>query len=218
MLHRLRNWLRPRLADGCWYPAFRKSVGRINARFSLRHKFKRWLAAGEVEAPKGASELYQLVLLVVATGWVILLTHPLLPVLAAPLMQIAGAGIATYFIIELFVFSLDWIFVAELPLESYRRSLATFLVSLAEIAFLFFILLSLGNCIEQASHPLLVAYTNLAAMAGLRLVSVADTTVCIVAAHFQRLLAAILMLIIVASLVGAVIRPEKGDEKIGSQT
>jgi hypothetical protein len=218
MFERVRGWLRPRLAQGFWYPSFRTLVGRIHSNCSLGHRFKRWLAAGEEEAPQGASELYQAIILLTALLWAALLRNPPYPVFAQPVLRDAGIVIAAYFILELFVFSVDWIFVAEKPLESYRRSLATFLVSLVEVAVLFFISFSLAGCYRNSIQPLLGSYQSLVGMASLQLVPVNETALCTVGAHFERLLAAVLMLIIVASLVGAVVREQKGDPGIGSET
>ena len=49
---------------------------------------------------------------------------------------IAGL-LPAYLILELFVFSLVWIFVEKNPLESYRRSLGTYLFALIEFGLLF---------------------------------------------------------------------------------
>ncbi len=212
-ISRLFNQLRARLRqcfkEGFWFPGFRSAIAYSNSHFFFGYKFKRWLAQGEEDAPPGASEFYQFILIVIAVAWVLTVNSPLHPILYRAGFRILGGGIAGYFILEMFIFSLDWIFSARLPLESYRRSLATMLLSLIEVALFFFIFLSLANCHELQRSPIVDSYENVIAFISLQLPKVSDTALCCFTAHFQRLVGAVILVIITASLIGEVIREQK---------
>jgi hypothetical protein len=209
----LRDCLRQCFKEGFWFPGFQRRLYSFHSWFSLSYRFKRWLAEGEEDAPPGASEFYQVILFVIAVVWVLTVNSPLHPILYRPFFRIVGGAAAGYFILEMFIFSLDWIFSAPLRLESHKRSLATMLLSLIEVALFFFVFLSLANC-HELQHSLIVdSYENVIAFISLQLPPVRDTALCCFTAHFQRLVGAVILAIVIASLVGAVVREEKKEDK-----
>ena len=127
-------------------------------------------------------------------------------------MTVAGVT-AAYFIGDLLVFSLHWTFVANRKLKSYRRSLATFLVNLVvELPLLFTVLFSAAGCFTPAHSPWSALYSILTAVLSLQLPAVGTQQLCQAVAHYQVLVAVVVLGIIVASIVGAVIRDEKPAE------
>src|SRR5688572_14117560 len=110
MLTRIRNWLRARLTAGFWFPLFQRVIGFLYTRFSLGYHLKRWLANGG-EPPRGASELYQVVLLAGAITWVGLISGSGQPALRTSGTWWLGVAAVLYVVTELFLFSLHWVFV-----------------------------------------------------------------------------------------------------------
>lgn len=199
--------------EGFWFPAFQACVKYVNSHFSVCNRLNRRFANGE-NAPLGVGELYQVLLIIIGVVWLILIDRPLHPIFQTQIFRLFGSIIAAYIIFELFVFSLDWIFVAEDPLESYRRSLATFLFSIIQVSLFFVILFILSACYGSSFDIWESAYTNTFGIISIRLVPLKNEGICSVYSEFQRIIGATLMVIIVASLVGAVIRKErKSDEE-----
>ena len=206
MLEQIRTRLRASLEKGFWFPRFCAIIDFAYSRFSLGAHFNRWLANGG-DAPKGVSELYQVVLVLIGFVWVLVVDSPIHPALTSQPLQLVGILIALYWITELFVFSLHWTFVATGELEAIRRSLATFLLNLVEIALFFAIVFTLTGCRSMTGWTAI--YDSITSVFNLRLVAVQDNLCCRVAAHYEIIVAGTLLAIIIASLVGAVVRPEK---------
>lgn len=208
MLQRFRAWLRTTLKEGFWFPAFRYFVDRAYKRISLGNWFNRWLTDGE-RAPSGATELYQFVLILIGAGWLFMVNRPAHPIFASQIFQVPGFFAALYPITELFLFSLHWTFVATGELHSIRRSLAAFLLNLFELAIYFSIAFALAGCSKNYTAGWAAFYDNFRSIFNLELVAVRETAVCQFSAHYEIVVAATLLVIIIASLVGAVVRPEK---------
>ena len=208
MLERLRARLRASLEKGFWFPLFCWIIDTVYNRLSLGRFFNVWLANGG-EAPRGASELYQFALVIVGLAWVWLVDSPIHPALTSWPLQFVGILVALYWITELFVFSLHWAFVAKGPLVAARRSLAAFMLNLIEIALFFAIVFALADCRDSDMAGWLTVYDSITSVFNLQLVTVRDTLGCHIAAHYEIIVAGILLVIIIASLVGAVVRLDK---------
>jgi len=194
------------LKEGFWFPAFQRLINFHYTRLSLGFRFKNWLTVGD-EAPRGAAELYQILVILLGAGLLALVssTNPLPDWLA-----VTATIVAVYFTGDLLVFSLHWTFVADRKLKSYRRSLATFLLNLAVQVPLFFTLLySANGCLTSAMPPWSALYSTLASVLSIQLPTLKAEPVCAAFAHYQVFVATIVLGIIVASIVGAVIREEK---------
>lgn len=138
-----------------------------------------------------------------------MINRPLSPGLSHWVVRTIAGLLPTYFILELFVFSLVWIFVEKKPLESYRRSLGTYLFALFELGLLFSVVFSLASCPEPFTSPLNLALDSFEAIAFLEVASVTPGYKCMAIGQIQRVLGALIVLIIVASLVGKVFREEE---------
>lgn len=209
MLDQLRQKLRRALAKGFWFPAVQCSITFVHERFSLNVRFNRWLASNS-KSPPGASELYQFLIVVFVVAWVSLLDNPLHPAFTTLIARLVGVVVALYFITELLIFALHWTFVATGELHAVRRSLAGFLVNLFEVALLFSVALSLAGC--QSHRGWTGVYENVRSVFKLELSTTARGPSCQVLGHYEVVVAATLLVIVIASLVGAVARSEKNDQ------
>ena len=202
-MQRLRHTLRKRLRDGFWFPALQRAVGWLGDYASIGNRFIRWVDDdGTRKGPAGAAELYVAFTLIVGVGWLALITHSV-PVLAAGPVRFIGAAFAIYRVVEIGLFSLDWVFVAQGRLQSERRSLACFLVNLFEVAVFSSIAAILGGCLGPLP-TLSVLYNSLVAIFGLGLVEVGPGCACLVIAHTELLVAATVISVVLANLIGSV--------------
>src|SRR3972149_6820799 len=55
------------LKEGFWFPAFQRLINFHYTRLSLGFRFKNWLNVGD-EAPRGAAELYQILVILLGAG------------------------------------------------------------------------------------------------------------------------------------------------------
>jgi len=204
----LRSRLRSCFEDGFWFNKFQSLISYLNRNFSLGNRFKWWLAEND-EAPPGAAEFYQSLITILGLIWFVILPYLPPQILNSSLFRAVGSVVSGYFLIELFVFALDWIFVAKPPLESHRRSLGTYLLSLIQITLYFSIFFSHANCIDPYQPSLGLFFNNIKSFVSLQPVQVNDIGICLAASQYRLLNGAILMAIIVASLIGAIVREEK---------
>lgn len=201
--------MRPRLRmleQGFWFPRLTRLLSAIY-RYLPGTIFNRWL-----NDVAGASELYQFIMLLIAVVWLSFVQMPLHPVFATAPFAMIGIFLAVIRPSEILLFSLHWVFVANDPLFSVRRSLACFFLNLLEIAFFFAIMSQLASCSLIPSSPWSVVYGNLAAIFKLELVPrPPGASWCSFLAHYQVIVAGVILPITIASLVGGVLRSEKKD-------
>ena len=212
---RLRNFLREFLEKGFWFHRFQSAIKVVHESTSIGFKFKRWVAAGDVHTPPGAPELYQIILLFIAIAWVAAIRTPANSLFASIGARIFGIIIAGYFIFELLLFLLDWVFVEGIPIEDYRRSLATLIVASVEVAFLFSVLFALTGCQDFSRAPIVKAYHNWQSLVKLDAVDVTGSLGCAILAQTQWMLGALLVGVIIASLLGPIVRPERKTDRSG---
>lgn len=197
--------IRRKLADGFWYPPFQDALEWAYDNLSIGHRFVRIFSLYGYE-PLGASELWQFIVVLCGAIWLTLVHRPLHHVLSAPPLQWIGIIVAAALMADLLLFSLHWTFVANKPLESVRRSLATSLLSLIEVAIYFSIFLSLSDCLSVPRPASGIFYDQMAAILKVRLPSVSPSCFCQTVAHFELIVGGSILVIIVASLVGEVVR------------
>jgi len=212
MKNKLRSKFRSCFKEGFWFYRFQNIIGYLNRKCSIGNRFKWWLAE-EDEAPPGAAEFYQAVITSIGLIWFLLLPSIPYQIYNNTLYRILGSVISGYFILELFMFSLDWIFVAKPPLESHRRSLGTYILSLIQITLFYSIFFSHANCIEPYQSSMGLVIENIKSFVSLQLIQVPDCGLCQAASNFRLLNGVTLMAIIFASLVGVIVRPQKEPEK-----
>jgi hypothetical protein len=146
---------------------------------------------------------------VVAVIWLFLIDHGP-PSLSAEAIRVLAALVPAYFILELFLFCLHWIFVSE-RIASSRRSLALFCFNLFELAFLFSIIHILVGCANEPSVRKTV-YANLSSVFGLSLVSTPSAMSCSLISHTELVVSVTLVMVVIAGLVGTIVPPDKGDD------
>ena len=201
-LDSLRKWLTSQLKTGFWFPVLTRILDRTY-KILPGTKFSVWL-----EHADGAPELCGLLTLVVGLLWLAVIQMGAHPALSSPLVQHLSSVVPMVRVTEILLFSLHWVFSANAPLRSVRRSLAAFFLNLVEIAVMFSILRLLGRCTEES--PARVLWQSLSANFQLEAVAhPAGPSWCGFLAHFQTVLAGLVLTIAIASLVGGVLREEK---------
>lgn len=209
---RLADWL----AEGFWVHRLVNVIRWTYLRLSLGYAFNRWLTRNG-RAPEGASEAYQAVVLVAGIAWLGLIDRPLWWIFDTPLARFAGLAIVLYRLTEIFVFALHWVLVADGRLGAIRRSLAGFVVNVCELALWSPIAFLLAGCVVSPTHRLKLVYDHLRAVWSLELVnSNAPGLCCNLLSHYEIIVAGTLLLIVVASLVGGVLREEYRNTPNGS--
>jgi len=209
MLTSARDWLRTKLSAGLWFPWLQAAIRFLYTKFCLSYRFKTWLADGR-DPPPGASELFLAVVLALGVIWFSIIDAALHPLLRAAGFRVLGVGIVLYVVTDLFLFSLHWTFVDTGRLHAIRRSLAGFLLNLIEIALYFSIAFSLLACPAPSTKHWTLLYDNLRAVFTLQLaIDAKEAPTCYLLAHYEVIVAATLLIIVIASLVGEVVRKEK---------
>ncbi len=204
----LKECLAAWLENGFWFHRLVTIIRWAYLHLSLGYAFNRWLTRNG-QAPEGASEAYQAVVLVVGITWLGFIESPVWWIFETRIARFAGSAIVLYRVTEVFVFALHWILAAEGRLGAIRRSLAGFVVNLCELAVWFPIAFLLVGCVASPIHKLRLAYDHLHAVWSLELANTSPGGLfCRVFSHYEIIVAGTLLLIVVASLVGGVLREE----------
>jgi hypothetical protein len=129
--------------------------------------------------------------------------------------RIVGAWFAVYLMIDIFVFTVKWIFVDIVPLEDVRRSLFFFFINIFEIALFSSIALILFRCTSKS--PWCAVYESLRSIFKIELFEISDhcTHVSKFVIHFQLIVGVLLILIVIAGLAGSI---RKGKDGKGDKT
>ncbi len=130
-MSRIAHWLQKR--GGFWFPAVRWFLDRLFRALSLSRCLNAYLHRKSLGGP-WVSELYQLFVVLLGLGLIALIEWP---VLTGSVWIVFGLIVAFYRVLEILLFSLHWLLVAEGPVESYRRSLLGFLINFFEIGLFF---------------------------------------------------------------------------------
>lgn len=208
-LLRLWKWLRNRLADGFWFHRVSRGIRWLHDHTSLGNLFKGWIRGPYAHTLPGAPEAYQAFVFLTAGTWVFFIRTPPNDAFTTGVAHCVGYTFAGYLLYELFVFLLDWLITEGMPLENYRRALATLFVSSAEVALLFSALFELQGCSTLELQPLRSAYGNWIRLLRLEHVGEETTGWCGFFAHAQWWMGLLLVGVIIASLLGPVVRPER---------
>jgi hypothetical protein len=130
------EWLNSRLGDSIFKGHFAPCVAWCASHLSVNNRWQqlvrsRLKISDLKKVPPWVSELYLCASFVV--GVVFLLIVQCVP----PWLAYFVAGIALYRTFEIALFAVNWIFTAKASLHSYKRSLAGFMVNIAEVVVFF---------------------------------------------------------------------------------
>jgi hypothetical protein len=209
LLQSVRDFLRSSLRDGFWFHRFVHLINIIHSRFSIVNRFDYWLSLGGRDYVRGGTELIQCVIVVLGVVWLGVVQLPLHPFLFSPLARLLGFVASLYVIAELFVFMLHWVFAANAPLHSKRRSLALFIANIPQLAVFFAIMFVLAGCRSDAIAWYDLLVEHLGALVKLDAIPFQRWSHCWWFAHFELLMGTMVLTIVIASLVGAIVRDER---------
>jgi hypothetical protein len=200
MIQRLQNY------GGFWFPAVKLSIDRLFRTLSLGYRLNDYL---DKKSLGGAwvSEVYGLLGPVIGLLWIGLIEWP---VLTGTVWIVIGLLVVFYRVLEILLFTIHWLFVAEGPVKSYRRSLLGFIINLCEIGIFFTIAYLLLGCFVPPKSASSALYENLGSAFSLERVSgLRQANWIHVIAWFQLAICWVLVVLIVANVVGAIGRGEK---------
>jgi hypothetical protein len=112
-------------------------------------------------------------------------------------------------LLDTLAFALHWIFVAKGQLESYRRSLVSFLLNLCEVALVATLLFHTSGCLGRDASIWTTLYSQLGNVFRISLASEgAASPYCAIVAHGQLVTAWTLLLIVITVVVSGITRGE----------
>ena len=208
------NMTRSFLADG-WFSSFFqpaiKFISNFFPRFwlNLLYKFRK-----KKEPCRGLSEYYVLTRLLLGVFWLSLINIPPMPFMSSYSAGIIGACFAIYLMMDIFVFTVGWIFVDTVPVEDVRRSLFFFFINIFELALFSSIALILFGC--SSKSPWWVVYESFRSIFKIELFEIPDycTDYGKFVIHFQLIIGVLLILVVIAGLAGSI---RKGKDEKGSR-
>ena len=199
------KWLDRTLSAGLYTGPLRSLIDWADRHLSLNGVFKRFIRArlgvsAGTKTPSWVSEFYQLSSFVV--GILLLLVARFAP----PWAGLISAVVALYRPFEIFLFATAWIFIHTDPLHSYKRSLAGFIMNLAEVV-VFFAAAYLGlGLIECPAHVSTALYSSLRTTVTIGPAATADPPTSSVGGALlmaQISVSYFLTIVVIASVVGA---------------
>jgi hypothetical protein len=203
------------LTDGWFFSLFQPSIEFISKFFPgfwLNFLYK---CRKKKEPPCGLSDLYVLVCLILGALWLSLINIPPMPFMSSCSARVVGAWFAVYLMIDIFVFTVKWIFVDNAPVEDVRRSLFFFFINIFEIALFSSIALILFGCTSKS--PWCAVYESFRSIFKIELFEISDhcTHVGKFVIHFQLIAGVLLILVVIAGLAGSI---RKGKDEKGAKT
>jgi len=202
-------------AKGLYFPLL-ISILRALERLSIGFWIKRHIKhrghtdkSGE-KAPPWVSELYQLVFVVL--GCLAIVFVDVLAVNA--FMKWLGISIFVYRIGDILIFTLNWIFVHDVRLQMYRRSIAGFFLNLGELAIYMSVISLLGNCTSKHIGKYELIYEHLSGILSFSLPKLETCLpLCQILSAAELFLSVLLILVVIAGLVGGILRKEVSENK-----
>jgi hypothetical protein len=205
MIQRLLSAIGERWPRGFYLPLLESILGVLSAASPgtiLNKAIKK--AVGSDHTPAWVSELYCVAWLIVEAALLALSSVPWPRALA-----IACSIVLSLRLLDIVTFALHWVFVARGKLESYRRSLFSFLLNLVEVAVVAAALFRIARCTPGATTPWTALYAQLADLFSITLAREAQGgRFCSVVAHVELITAWILLLIVVTVVVSGITRGE----------
>lgn len=194
---------------GFWFPILKDIIKFIYEKFSICFYFQLFIAKHRTieKSPPWVAECYSLTVFILALVWSSLI-YVDFSLFKTTIFRNLGAGVAIYFILEIFFFSLKWTFVDRDPIHSTRRALAGFILNIFEVAIYSTIALILLDCTDKTKSQYDIIYDNLSDSFNLTLYLTDNIRCCKVVAHIELITVTILITIAIAALVGGVLRKE----------
>lgn len=118
-----------------------------------------------------------------------------------------------YRLFEILVFILNWIFVHEVPVHSYRRSIAGFFLNVVELSLYVSVISLLGGCVPTPIGKYALIHEHLVGIFTLNLPKMKTYPGCQVLSSGEFFLSLLLILVVISSLVGAIARGEVGTDQ-----
>ena len=200
--------------EGFWFPRFTWTICFLHNLLSPRQW--RWvekLLNKFAKDEPSKSEIYQSIWVVIGAIWLLLIKYPML---TGNFWMYLGAGFALYRPLDIFLFTLDWLFVKENPVKSFRRSLSTFLLNMVEIGIYFSIVYILFNSSISNQTVWITVMANIKAVFVLeKLSGLSDNTILNNLGSIQLVLSWFLYVVILANVVGSLNRTEDSDHTQG---
>jgi hypothetical protein len=197
------------LITDSWFSIFQRLIEWIKRKFSLGYRLNHSFEY-RYEKTRGVSESYVLLRLIFGFLWLSLINTLPFSIMASPLAWKLGGWLAVYLMFDIFIFTLNWIFVDVIELEAIRRSLFFFLINILEIVLYSSIALILFRCTNKS--PFGVFYECFGSIFQFELFKVSDN--CgfdgRFVIHFQLIIGFLLILVVVAGLAGSI---RKGKEE-----
>jgi hypothetical protein len=185
---------------GFWFPLVQWIINLLYF-FSLGRLANSYLERKSLGGP-WVSEAYQLLGVLIGFCWMALVEQP---VLTSKIWIVIGLIVAFYRVFEILLFSLHWLLVAEVPVVSYRRSLAGFLLNLVEIGIFFTIAYIILGWLDPSQSAWAALLESLRSIFTLKKVSgLPDEQLPQAVAWLQYVISWILVVLIVANVVGSI--------------
>jgi len=199
------------LTDGWFSSLFQPSIKFISNFFPGSWLNSLCRCRKKNEPPRGLSECYVLVRLILGVLWLSLINTVPMPFMSSYSARIVGAWFAVYLMIDIFVFTVKWIFVDTVGIEDAKRSLFFSFINIFEIVLFSSIALILFRCTSKS--PWCAVYESFRSIFKIELFKIPDhcTDAGKFVIHFQLIVGVLIILIVIAGLAGS-IRKEK-DEK-----
>ena len=155
-------------------------------------------------SPRWVAELYQL--LSVLLGIVLLIIGPQEP----SWLRLLVVVYCFWGLAEIVVVAMRWIFVARDPVESLRRSLAAFILTVFEVALLSSVLIFLLGCKPPELSTAQLLYNHVVSIFTLSVPSITGSApACSFVAHTQVVIGWLLLLIVLTVVAGGITRDER---------
>jgi hypothetical protein len=128
----IAQWFNSKLPSGLYGGPLKRSLAWCDKRFSLNNWYDKRIRmklcmAPDAKSPQWVAEVYQLGSFCVAL--VLLVLAGFLP----RWLSVIVAAFALYRPFEILIFAINWVFIHSDPLHSYKRSLVSFLINIAEV-------------------------------------------------------------------------------------
>lgn len=209
------GWIHNKLCDGFYFPFLVKLLSVLE-KLSLNYWAKRFVKSrgytdeSGKKPPRWVSELLQFFFIVLA----IIVLSTIDSIGTTRWLIVVVVVLFSYRLAEIIVFTLNWIFVHEVKVHLYRRSIAGFLLNLFEIALYVAIIGTLRGCLLEPAGGCELVYTHLVGIFTLS-PAVLDTScyACQALSTVELFASLLLLLVVLAGLVGEILRGEVGDGK-----